>query len=144
EPMFDDWLSRVERLAEKAAGAGAAPSWADLVALYRSVVADILDEDKQVHVLLRIADLARTKLGDAALAKQSYQRTLELRPEETQALEALEALHEEAGEHESLFEVLKRRADIAPSDEDKRRILYKQAKVAAGALGDGDRAIQVY
>jgi len=138
EPVLDEWIARAERVAERTGG------WADLAALYRDVAPDVLDEDRRVSVLLRIAELARTKLSDATLAKQSYKTALELRPEEMRALEALEALHEEAGEHELLLEILKRRADIAPSDDEKRRILYKQASICDGPLGDRDRAIAVY
>jgi golgin subfamily B member 1 len=138
EPVVEEWISRTERLSERTSG------WADLVALYRSVASDIVDEDKQVAVHLRIAELARTKLSDAELAKQSYRRALELRPEETRALEALESLHEEAGEQEPLIEILKRRADIAPSDDEKRTILFKMGKVLDQAAGDRDRAIGVY
>ena len=138
EPSVDEWIARAERLSERTG------SWAELVALYRAALPEILDEDKQVSVLLRVAELARTKLSDAALAKECHRRALELRPEETRALEALESLHEEAGEHEHLIDVLKRRAEIAPGDDDKRAILYKQAKICDASLGDRDRAIGVY
>ena len=138
EPSLDEWIARAERLSARTG------SWAELVALYRAALPEILDEDKQVSVLLRVADLARMKLSDAALAKEGHRRALELRPEETRALTALESLHEEAGEHEHLIEVLKRRAEIATSDAEKRGILYKQAKICDAALGDRDRAIGVY
>lgn len=138
EPSVDEWIARAERLSERRG------SWAELVALYRAALPEILDEDKQVSVLLRVAELARTKLSDAALAKECHRRALELRPEETRALTALESLHEEAGEHEHLIEVLKRRAEIATSDQEKRGILYKQAKICDVSLGDRDRAIGVY
>lgn len=138
EPSVDEWIARVERLGERSGG------WAELVDLYRSVAPDVLDEDKQVSLLLRVAELARAKLADPELAKQCHRRALELRPEETRALEALEALHEEAGEHEHLIDVLKQRAEIAESDDDKRVILYKQAKICDQALGDRDRAIGVF
>jgi tetratricopeptide (TPR) repeat protein len=138
EPTLDDWIKRAERLTERTT------NWGELVELYRGVAPDIIDEDKQVSALLRVAELARGRLADAVLAKQSYRRALELRPEETRALEALEALHEEAAEHEQLIEVLRRRADIAPNDDEKRAILYKLAKICDASLGDRDRAISVY
>ncbi|OJY31236.1 MAG: hypothetical protein BGO98_46070 [Myxococcales bacterium 68-20] len=144
EPSVDEWIARAERLSERISPSTGERSWAELVALYRAALPEILDEDKQVSVLLRVAELARTKLSDAALAKECYRRALELRPEETRALTALESLHEEAGEHEHLIEVLKRRAEIATSDAEKRGILYKQAKICDVSLGDRDRAIGVY
>jgi tetratricopeptide (TPR) repeat protein len=138
EPVLDAWIERAERLTART------KNWAELVELYRSVAPDILDEDKQVGVLLRVAELARTELGDAAVAKQCYKKALELRPDETRALEALEALHEEAAEHEQLIEVLRRRAEIAPSDDAKRAIFYKQARICDTVLVDRDRATSVY
>jgi tetratricopeptide (TPR) repeat protein len=148
EESVGEWIDRAERLTNLRAAAGDSPertgNWAELVELYRAVAPDVLDEEKQVSILLRVAELARTKLSDAALAKECHRRALELRPEEPRALLALESLHEEAGEHEHLIDVLKRRAEIAPSDDDKRVILYKQAKICDAALGDRDRAIGVY
>ena len=141
EPAIDAWIARAERLAASGEASPVGPS--DLVALYRNVAPDVLDEDKQVQLVLRIAELARTKLADAALAKESYRRVLDLRAEETRALEPLEELHEEAGEHELLLEILKRRAELVPYDE-KRALLYKQAKVAERDLSDRDRAIGFY
>jgi tetratricopeptide (TPR) repeat protein len=142
EASVDTWIDRAERLSERVG------NWVDLVELYRSVAPDILDEDRHVRVLLRIAELARTKLADATLAKDCYKKALELRPEEARALEALEVLYEEAGEHEALIEILKRRVEATPGDgEDlakKRALLYKQAKIAGEPLADRDRAIDVY
>jgi tetratricopeptide (TPR) repeat protein len=138
EDTLDVWIERVERITERTG------SWSELVELYRAVAPDILDEEKQVSVLLRVADLARGKLADAALAKECHRRALELRPEETRALVALESLHEEAAEYEHLIDVLKRRAEIAEADEEKRAIYYKQAKICDASIGDRDRAIGFY
>ena len=141
EPMLDAWIERAERLTSRSG------QNAELVELYRGVVPEILDEEKQVGVILRIAELARGRLNDAALAKEYFQKALELRPDDARALEALEALeglYEEAGEHEHLLEVLKRRADLAASDDEKRIILYKEAKIEGDDLQDRSRAIATY
>ncbi len=138
DPAIAAWVERAERLTERTG------SYADLVQLYRDVVPDVLDEDEQVALTLRIAEMARTKLADAALAKQYFKRALEARPDDARALVALEQLHEEAAEHEPLLEVLKRRAEVAPDDESKRVILYKQARICDEALNDRDRAVSAY
>lgn len=138
DPAVAPWIERAERLTERTGG------YADLVQLYRDVAPEILDEEQQVALTLRIAELARTKLSDAALAKEHYKKVLELRPEETRALVALEELHEEGAEHEQLLEILKRRAEVAPDDAHKRAILYKEARICDEALQDRDRAVSVY
>ncbi|WP_146653024.1 tetratricopeptide repeat protein [Labilithrix luteola] len=138
EASLPSWISRAERLTART------EQWPALVQLFRDMVAEILDEERQLELLLRIAELARTKLADSALAKQYYRKALDLRGENTIALVALEQLHEEAGEHELLLEILKRRAEAAETDASRREILYKQARICDGAVGDRDRAIGVY
>jgi tetratricopeptide (TPR) repeat protein len=138
EASVGTWIAHAERLTERSG------SYADLVQLYREVAPDVLDEEQQVAVTLRIAEVARTKLADAALAKQSYKRVLELSTDDPRALLALEQLHEEGAEHESLLEILKRRADVATDDSSKRAILYKEARICDEALQDRDRAASVY
>jgi len=138
DPAVASWVERAERLTERTG------SYADLVQLYRDVVPEVLDEDEQVALTLRIAELARTKLSDAVLAKQYFKRALELRPDDSRALVALEQLYEEAAEHEPLLEILKRRAEVAPDDEGKRAILYKEARICDEALRDRDRAVAAY
>ncbi len=138
EPSVGAWMERVERLT------AATSHYAELVQLLRDVAPDVADEEQQVEMTLRIAELARTKLADASMAKQYHRRALELRPEEQRALLALEQLYEEGGEHESLVEILDRRASIAESDDDKRALLSKKARVCEEKLQDKDRAIAAH
>ncbi|MBX3189348.1 MAG: tetratricopeptide repeat protein [Labilithrix sp.] len=141
DPAIEGWVAHAERLTERREGGGA---YAELVALYRDVVPDVLDEEQQLALTLRVAELARTKLADAALAKQYYRKALDLRADDARALVALEELHEEAAEHEQLLEILKRRAEGAPDDASKIAILYKEARICDEALSDRDRAIAAY
>lgn len=138
DPALTSWVAHAERLTERTG------DYAGLVELFRNVAPDVLDEEEQVALTLRIADLARQNLEDAALAKEYYKRTLELRPDDSRALIALEQLHEEGAEHESLLEILTRRAETAPDDDARRAILFKQARICADALNDRDRAVAVY
>lgn len=135
DPSVGAWIERAERLAERIG------DYRELVHLYREVAPDILDEEQQVVLTRRIAELARTKLSDAALAKEYYRKALELRVDDNASLVALEQLHEESGEHELLLEILKKRAEVAPDDDQKRAILYKEAKICDESLQDRDRAI---
>lgn len=138
DPALTTWIERAERLTERTG------AHADLVHLFRDVVPDVLDEEQHVALTLRIAELARTKLADAALAKEYYKKALERSDGDTRALVALEQLHEEGAEHESLLEILKRRAELAPDDGAKRAILYKEARICDEALQDRDRAVSAY
>ena len=138
EASLPAWVNRVEELATKTG------RWDDLVKLYRDVVPDVTDEEKQLELTLRIAVLARDELKDDTLSIEFFKKALELRPEEARALDALETLYEKNGDHEALLDILKRKTEAAPSDADKRVLLYKQAKVADEKLADRDRSIGFY
>ena len=134
----DPWFVHLERLA------GATGRQADYVKLLSEIVGGIFDGEVQLAVMLKIASIARKELGDTKLAREYYTKSLELRADEPQALEALEALYEESGDAKQLLDILERRADVAPSDDERKRLLYRRAKLLAGVLEDRPRAIEVY
>jgi tetratricopeptide (TPR) repeat protein len=138
EPELPRWIERAERLAEVTGKHG------ELVTLLRSVVGEILDGDLQLEVTLRIADVARTRLADPALAKEHYARALELQADDRRALVALETLYEETGDHAALLDVVKRRAEASESEDERKQLLFKQAHLCDVKLGDTRAAIGVY
>ncbi len=132
------WIERVERLAS------ATGKHAELVELLRSVSGEIVDGDLQLEVTLRIAEIARSPLRDVALAKEYYAKALDLRGDERRALVALESLYEETGDHVARLDVVKRRADAAESEIERKQLLFKQARLCDEKLGDTRAAITVY
>src|ERR1019366_5051805 len=138
EPELPRWLEHVERLA------AVTGKYAELVDLLRVGVGGILDGDLQLEVTLRIADVARARLGDVTLAKEYYSKALELRADERRALVALESLYEETGENAALLDVLKRRAESAENDAERRLLLFKEARLCDEKLDDAASAIGVY
>lgn len=138
DPELGPWMDRAERLAV------AAGKHVDFVELLRGAAPDVLDEAMQLEVLLKVASLAKAKLSDPKLAREYYEKAIELRPDERRALEALEALYAEAGDHQALFDVLKRRAEAADADSERKEFLFKQARLADETMNDPKTAIDVY
>lgn len=132
------WLSHIERLA------GAAGRHADEVKLLSDIAPNIFDGDLQLAVTLKIADLARHKLGDKKLAREYYEKALELRAEDRRALTALESLYEEESDSQSLLGIFERRVDNAESDDEKKGLLYRKAKLLSDSIGDNAQAISAY
>jgi tetratricopeptide (TPR) repeat protein len=132
------WLDHLERLAS------ATERHSDYVKLLCETVPNIFDGDVQMSVTLKIAELARHKLADRELAREYYEKALELRPEERRALMALETLYDEAGDPKSLLGVLERRVDNAENDDEKKTLLYRRAKLLAEVLQDRGQAIAAY
>ena len=138
EPQLPKWIERAERLA------AATGKHAELSELLRSVVGEILDGELQLDVTLRIADMARSHLGDSALARQYYARALDLRSDDARALSALESLYEQTKDYPALLDVIKRRADVAETDAARKELLFKEARLSDEKLGDARAAIGVY
>jgi golgin subfamily B member 1 len=138
DPDLPKWIERVERLASVTG------KHAEHVELLRSAVGDIGDGDAQLEVTLRIAEIGRSSLGDNALAKEYYAKALELRGDDRRALIALESLYEETGDHPALLDVVKRRAEAAEGDAERKQLLFKQAQLCDEKLGDTTAAIVVY
>ena len=135
---YGEWLAHAERLTE------ATLDHAALVELLRAAIPDVADGDAQLETTLMVASLARTRLADATLAREYYVKALEARPDEKRALEALEAIYEEAKDAPALLDVLKRRADAAATDDERKPILFKQARLSDETMGDPRAAIETY
>ena len=132
------WMERAERLSV------AAGKHAEFVELLRAVAPDVLDESMQLEVLIKVAELGRDKLADPKLAREYYEKALQIRADERRALEALEALYRNAQDWTALNGVLKRRAESADTDAERKEFLFKDAKLADETMDDPKSAIEVY
>ena len=137
-PAFPDWLEHAERLAEATA------DYTALAKLLKEVVPEIADGDLQLLVTLKIAALARTKLADVAAAREYFVKALELRGDDKRALEALESIYEETKDAPALLDILKRRAELAVTDDERKTILFKQARLCDETMRDARGAIETY
>ena len=132
------WLEHLDRLA---AGSGLQ---AQQVELLRDIVTDIFDGEVQLAVTLKIATMARDQLANLTLAQEFFEKALEIRPDDRTALQALEQLHERQGDAGRLLEVLGRRVEVAESDEERKALMLRQARLLSEKLGEVSRAIEVF
>ena len=138
EPDLAGWIQRAERLASSTG------KYAELVELLRSVSDQIQDGDLRLAVTLRIAARAQRPLADSALDLDFYARALDLRGDDRRALVALESLYERTGEYAALLVVVKRRADAAENEAERKELLFKQARLCDDKMADPRAAISVY
>jgi tetratricopeptide (TPR) repeat protein len=138
DPDLPRWIEHAEGLA------AASGKYVELVGLLRSAVDDMVDGDLQLEVVLRIADVSRSRLGETSLAKEYYSRALDLRGDDARALSALESLYEETQDYPALLEIVRRRADGATTEDERKALLFKQARICDEKLGDARAAIGVY
>lgn len=132
------WLERLERMA------GATSRRAEQVALLREIVVNIFEGQVQFDVTQRIAELARDHLGDRELAREYFEKALELRLDAPEPMRALEAIYEESADLPSLLSILERRADVTLDERQRRELLLRRAVLLRDRLGDRERATEAF
>lgn len=138
EPDIEDWLGTAQRLA------AASERWEDLLDLLEAVTEDILDAEVQQQMRLRAGEIARGTLDDGQRAIRHYRAALDERPDEEDALLALEELYAEADQAPDLHEVLVLRSEATESDDDRVELLFRIAQLRAEKLDNQDGAIEAY
>ncbi|MDD9967291.1 MAG: tetratricopeptide repeat protein [Myxococcales bacterium] len=122
--------------------AGASGRWSDFVGLLRRIAPEVLDPEVLAHVLRRVATVGRDQLADNTLAREYFEKLLAEQPEDGEALDALEALTSEAGDHAAVIEVLRRKAELAFEPNVRHRLMAQQADIHE-RIGNGEAAIEV-
>jgi tetratricopeptide (TPR) repeat protein len=138
ESEAQTWIDTVERLGE------ATGRWAEVASLYQKILDEVIDSDIQQSLRLRVGELGRTKLGDRALAIAEYKKALEAHGDDRRAMIALEELYAEADDAPALLAILKLRVDNSETDDDKTKLLFRQAELQKGPLADAAGAIATY
>lgn len=143
--------------------AGQLGRWAEVAALYSAVLGlddgpsgrdrlaavdrvARLDDDAGAEAVLtrRLAELTEAQLGDLERATHCYERVLALDPEDLETLGALERLHAQRQDWESLLAVYRRKADLVWEVEDKRAVYTATANLLEDELERAEDAIEVY
>ncbi|HVZ30776.1 MAG TPA: hypothetical protein VG963_00035, partial [Polyangiaceae bacterium] len=133
-----NWLERLERVADQTSRRG------EQVALLREIVVNIFEGQLQYDVTLRIAELSRDHLGDRALAREYFEKALELRLDAQAPMRALETIYEEAGDLSSLLGILERRAEVTADESERRELLLRHAELLRDRIGDPAQATQAF
>jgi tetratricopeptide (TPR) repeat protein len=115
----------------------AANRWAEVAAVLERAlpITPPDDVERQVELLLELAELRAHRLNRQAEAIQAYEGVLERRPLEPAATAALEALYEQLGRDRDLARLVEARAE---AETEPSRRAQQFARVAALRHGRGD------
>ncbi len=152
-----DAAIRMLRIAQAALGDGAraqellrllrgAQRWAEVAVVLERELPQVtagLDPERQIAILLELAELRATRLGQPADAIQAYEAVLAVRPEHAAASTALEALYDQLGRDRELAQLLERRA-AAASEPVVRGQLFARVATVRAKRGDIDGALAAY
>ena len=111
--------------------------------LNRRVEAASGDEDAQVDLLRRIAELWLSKFSNPNQAVQALQRILELRSHDARAIDHLIEIFGNRRDWRSLYAIYERQLEILEGASKVER-LAEMASIAADKLGEPDKAIELW
>jgi tetratricopeptide (TPR) repeat protein len=134
-----DDQSLLERLVE----AGEAAGQIDALVEALESAAPRAGIDARVRILLRVADLCRTRLSDNVRAMTIYDQLLEIQPGALAVMREMDSLLHEMGREAERIPLLHEMAVNAPSVEEKRGIFLTIGELCH-ATGDFEGAIRSY
>ncbi|MBI4956957.1 MAG: tetratricopeptide repeat protein [Myxococcales bacterium] len=118
--------------------------WADLLGAYNQKVELVLDPDERKRIYYQAGAVHERELGDVRNAIDTYQRVLEIDPDDLEALGRLDVLYQQAEDWSELLTVLQREADLAGDPAESISYQYRIAELYDKRLDDVARAIELY
>ncbi len=123
---------------------GQAGRWSDLVDAYLEEIEATKNNEQVVSLLLRLGDIYENRLENQQKAIECYERVLETQSDSLVALCALERLHTQREEWESVIVILERHAELVPEGPDKAVLLARAASIIESRLCDIGAAVEAY
>jgi len=137
-PSRGDVREKLEELAETL------DVWSELVPIYLKALEVCEDDHERVSLLLRIAQLNQSELGNTENATLCYQQILEYDPYHQEALDALEQLYMESERYEELVDVLAAKAENIDDVWQRKDVYYRIADLWEELLEQPTEAIDTY
>jgi tetratricopeptide (TPR) repeat protein len=138
DPASEQSKERLERLARVGS------KWPELCKLYDEVATAVPDDELKVGLLTRLAQIQQIELGQDAAAVATYQRVLQVKPDDLGAATSIQQIHESNQDFGPLVDALKKKAEIVAELPEKKAHLYKAAQIEEDVLENPDAAIATY
>jgi tetratricopeptide (TPR) repeat protein len=118
--------------------------WESLLAAYTRK-ADIADDPEQKKALYaETGAVYERELGQTDKAIETYQRILEIDPQDTIALARLDSLYKATQNWDELLSILEREAELAVEPGEQLALRYRIGELFETRLSDPYRAVEVY
>ncbi|WP_197041054.1 tetratricopeptide repeat protein [Chondromyces apiculatus] len=118
--------------------------WPDLLAVYQSKADLVVDSEDKKRIYYQIGAVYERELNDVQNAIDTYQRVLEIDPDDMQALGRLDVLYQMSRNWPELLSVLQHEAEIATDPAESISYQYRIAELYEKHLDDVSRAIDLY
>ena len=118
--------------------------WTELLGAYTRKVDLVIDPEEKKQVLYEVGAVYERELKDVPNAIDTYQRVLELDPDDLNALGRLDVLYQAAANWQELLTVLTREAELTADAEEAVGFQYRVAALYETRLDEVARAIELY
>ncbi len=118
--------------------------WQELLGAYNKKVDLVYDPEERKRIYYQAGAVWERELQDVRHAIDTYQRVLEIDPDDLEALGRLDALYQQAEDWPELLNVLQREADLAADPAESISYQYRIAELYDRRLEDVARAIELY
>jgi tetratricopeptide (TPR) repeat protein len=119
-------------------------AWEELLAIYTKKADLVLDASEKKLILYQVGAVFERELHDVKRAIDTYQRVLELDPDDLTALGRLDVLYQSAGNWNELLGVLTHEAELTQDPAESVSYQYRIAELYERHLGDVERAVELY
>ncbi|MCZ7678450.1 MAG: tetratricopeptide repeat protein [Sandaracinaceae bacterium] len=116
--------------------------WEDLLRVYERKADIVFDAEEKKRLYLEVGAVYEREIGDVAKAIDTYQRILEIEPDDLTAIGRLDALYQASGNWQELLSILEREADLAGDPNEVISYRYRIADLWDHKLGDATRAVE--
>ena len=118
--------------------------WTDLLAVYAKKADLVGDPTEKKLIYYQIGAVYEREIGDVPRAIDTYQRVLELDPDDLQALGRLDVLYQTAQNWPELLTVLQHESELAGDPTEGISYQYRIAELYEKHLDDTARSIELY
>jgi len=118
--------------------------WEELLAVYSKKADLVADPEEKKRIYYQVGAVYERELGDVQQAIDTYQKILELDPDDLQALSRLDVLYEQAQNWQELLGVLTRESEMCADANEAISFQYRIAELYEKRLEDVTRAIELY
>jgi golgin subfamily B member 1 len=118
--------------------------WEELLSVYSKKADLVADPEEKKLIFYQVGAVYERELSDVARAIDTYQKVLELDPDDLTALGRLDVLFQSSGNWQELLSILQHEAELTADPAEAVSFQYRIAELYEKHLNDVDRAVELY
>jgi tetratricopeptide (TPR) repeat protein len=118
--------------------------WEELLSVYSKKADLVADPEEKKLIFYQVGAVYERELSDVRRAIDTYQKVLELDPDDLTALGRLDVLFQSSGNWQELLSILQHEAELTADPAEAVSFQYRIAELYEKHLGEVDRAVELY